>query len=206
MRAVLLLPGGVYVERGKHDWPLFAQDPPDLTAKLDEGGHLSPLPKEPAALANIIEVTLVDFLLERLDRTPGATGRRGEERELPRPRDRWGRLRRDLPCCRRQDGPTRQERGADPVTLHPLHREHRLQIADHPLARDVPTLRRLRLPHRHRRRGSLGLDTFDYSFGYVANRAGGGETTAGIKATCERIQKTAASILRSFEEDEQAVA
>ena len=62
------------------------------------------------------------------------------------------------------------------------------------------------LPHRHRRRSSLGLDTFDYSFGYVANRAGGGETTAGIKATCERIQKTAASILRSFEEDEQVVA
>ncbi len=35
---------------------------------------------------------------------------------------------------------------------------------------------------------------------------GGDEATAGIKATCERIQKTAASILRSFEEDEPAVA
>jgi hypothetical protein len=54
---------------------------------------------------------------------------------------------------------------------------------------------------------SLGLDTSDYSFGYVANWAGGGdEAIAGIKASCERIQKTTASILRSFEEDDQAVA
>ena len=54
---------------------------------------------------------------------------------------------------------------------------------------------------------SLGLDTSDYSFGCVANWAGGGdEAIAGIKASCERIQKTAASILRSFEEDEQEVA
>jgi hypothetical protein len=78
-------------------------------------------------------------------------------------------------------------------------------MADHPQARDVPTLRRLRLPHRHRRRNSRGLDTFDYSYGYVANWAGGGEATAGTEATCERIQKTEASILRSFEQDEQAV-
>jgi len=54
---------------------------------------------------------------------------------------------------------------------------------------------------------SLWLDTSDYSFGNVANWAGGGdEATAGIKASCDRIQKTAATVLRSFEEDEQAVA
>jgi hypothetical protein len=48
---------------------------------------------------------------------------------------------------------------------------------------------------------------FEKTLGYVANWAGGGdEAIAGIKASCERIQKTAASILRSFEEDEQAVA
>ena len=85
----VFLPAGVYAERGKNDWPLVAQEPPDLTAKLDEGRHLSPLSKESAALASVIEVALVDFLPERLDRTPGATGRRGEERTLPRPRDRW---------------------------------------------------------------------------------------------------------------------
>ena len=57
--------------------------PADLTAKLDEAGHLVSLPKESAALANVIEVALVDFLLDRLDRTSGAAGRRGEERSYP---------------------------------------------------------------------------------------------------------------------------
>jgi hypothetical protein len=79
----VFLPVGVYVERGEHDWPFVATSPADLTAKLDEGGHLAALPKESAALANVIEVALVDFLLDRLDRTPGATGRRGEERSYP---------------------------------------------------------------------------------------------------------------------------
>jgi hypothetical protein len=51
---------------------------------------------------------------------------------------------------------------------------------------------------------SLGLDTSDYSFGYVASWSGGGDAAiAGIKASCERIQKTAATVLRSFETDEQ---
>ena len=54
---------------------------------------------------------------------------------------------------------------------------------------------------------SLGINSDDYSFGYVVTWAGGGdEAIAGIKASCERIQKTAASILRSFEADEEAVA
>jgi len=53
---------------------------------------------------------------------------------------------------------------------------------------------------------SPGLDASDYSFGYVANWAGGGNwVIAGIKASCEQIQKTTTSIPRSFEEDEQAV-
>jgi hypothetical protein len=53
---------------------------------------------------------------------------------------------------------------------------------------------------------ALGLDTSDYSFGYVAGWAGGGEQAiAGIKGSCERIQKAAASVLQSFEiEQEQA--
>jgi antirestriction protein ArdC len=47
---------------------------------------------------------------------------------------------------------------------------------------------------------SLGLDSSDYSFGYVATWAGGGEQAiVGIKASCERIQRTAATILRAFE-------
>jgi len=47
---------------------------------------------------------------------------------------------------------------------------------------------------------SIGIDSSDYSFGYVATWAGGGEQAiAGIKASGERIQKTAATILRAFE-------
>jgi antirestriction protein ArdC len=47
---------------------------------------------------------------------------------------------------------------------------------------------------------SLGIDSGDYSFGYVATWAGGGdEAITGIKASCERIQKSAATILGVFE-------
>lgn len=46
----------------------------------------------------------------------------------------------------------------------------------------------------------IGFDSCAYSFGYVATWSGGGEQAiAGIKASCERIQKTAATILRAFE-------
>jgi Restriction endonuclease EcoRV len=76
-------PQGVYVADGTHDWPLVAPDSASLTSQLEEGGHLYSLPKESAALANVIEVALVDFLLERLDSVDEAAGRRGEERSYP---------------------------------------------------------------------------------------------------------------------------
>jgi hypothetical protein len=79
----VFLPAGVYVEQGDHNWPLVANDGEELTYLLDQGGHLVSLPKESAALANVIEVALVDFLLERLEATPEAEGRRGEERSYP---------------------------------------------------------------------------------------------------------------------------
>jgi antirestriction protein ArdC len=47
---------------------------------------------------------------------------------------------------------------------------------------------------------ALGLDSGDYSFGYVATWAGGGDQAiARIKTSCGRIQKSAAIILRAFE-------
>jgi hypothetical protein len=46
----------------------------------------------------------------------------------------------------------------------------------------------------------LGIDSGDYSFGYVATWAGSGDQAiAGIKASCERIQKSAAAILQALE-------
>jgi hypothetical protein len=64
-------------------WPLRATDPDDLEAQLATGGHFIALPKEPAALANILEVSLVDFLLEAVNRRPGARAQRGTERGYP---------------------------------------------------------------------------------------------------------------------------
>jgi hypothetical protein len=46
----------------------------------------------------------------------------------------------------------------------------------------------------------LGLDTSEYSFGYVACWAGGGEeAVAGIKASCGRIQQAAGLIVAAVE-------
>jgi antirestriction protein ArdC len=54
---------------------------------------------------------------------------------------------------------------------------------------------------------ALGLDTSDYSFGYVATWPGGrDQAIAGIKGSCDRIQKAASSILRPFEAGEQEEA
>jgi hypothetical protein len=64
-------------------WPLRAKDPDDLEAKLAAGGHFVALPKEPAALANILEVSLVDFLLEVVAKRRGASAQRGTERGYP---------------------------------------------------------------------------------------------------------------------------
>jgi antirestriction protein ArdC len=53
----------------------------------------------------------------------------------------------------------------------------------------------------------LGIDAGDYSFGYVTTWAGGGEQAiAGIKASCDHIQKTAATILAPFGADDERAA
>jgi hypothetical protein len=73
----------LYRRRGDHRWPLTAVDENDLERRLEDGGHFLPLPKEPAALANIIEVSVVDFLIERTERTLGLVVARGTERGYP---------------------------------------------------------------------------------------------------------------------------
>lgn len=78
-----LEPLAVFRKRGEHDWPLVAADEGALVSSLASGGHFLPLPLEPAALANVIEVSLVDFLIRRLDGLPGARAQRGTERGYP---------------------------------------------------------------------------------------------------------------------------
>ena len=54
---------------------------------------------------------------------------------------------------------------------------------------------------------AIGMDTGDYSFGYVATWAGGGEQAiSGIKASCARIQRAAAVILQFFDDERDEAA
>jgi len=64
-------------------WPLTARNADELVATLEARGHFVALPKEPAALANILEVSLVDFLLEEIARLDDVTAERGTERGYP---------------------------------------------------------------------------------------------------------------------------
>jgi Restriction endonuclease EcoRV len=73
----------LYRRHGDHQWPLTATDTDDLEQRLEDGGHFLPLPKEPAALANIIEVSVVDYLIERTERMFGLVVARGTERGYP---------------------------------------------------------------------------------------------------------------------------
>ena len=64
-------------------WPLHAEGAEELENKLACGGHLLPLPKEPAALANVLEVSIVNFLVTRAEALAEAEVRRGTERGYP---------------------------------------------------------------------------------------------------------------------------
>jgi len=53
---------------------------------------------------------------------------------------------------------------------------------------------------------TLGIDSSDYSFGYVAGWAGGGpEAMQGIKESATRIQKAATAVLKTFEVEEPSI-
>jgi hypothetical protein len=69
---------------GSTSWPLTAASAEDLEAQLGRHGHLLPLPKEPAALANVLEVSIVNFLLDRISASDGQlVATRGGERFYP---------------------------------------------------------------------------------------------------------------------------
>lgn len=75
--------GGVYQVEGHHPYPLVAKDAADLRGQLDAGGHLLPLPKESAALANVLEVSIVAFLTARINAVAGGEVVHGTERGYP---------------------------------------------------------------------------------------------------------------------------
>lgn len=76
--------GGVFQRQSDVSWwPLKAAGPAELEERLTEGGHLLPLPREPAALANVMEVSIVNFLALRVLGVAEAEVRRGTERGYP---------------------------------------------------------------------------------------------------------------------------
>lgn len=64
-------------------WPLKAAGPAELEARLSQGGHLLPLPKEPAALANVLETSIVSFLTRRAELVDGMQVGRGTSAVIP---------------------------------------------------------------------------------------------------------------------------
>jgi len=74
---------GIFHRAGNHPWPISAVDAQELEYRLGAGGHLLPLPKEPAALANVVEVSLVEYLLKAVDDWDGIECHRGTERGYP---------------------------------------------------------------------------------------------------------------------------
>jgi hypothetical protein len=76
--------GGIFQRDSElADWPLQATSPAELEARLTAGGHLLPLPKEPAALANVLEVSIVNFLTLRANAISHAVVQGGSERGYP---------------------------------------------------------------------------------------------------------------------------
>jgi hypothetical protein len=76
-------PVAIFKRSGEHAWPLVAEDESSLEGQLADGGHFLPLPKEPAALANVVEVAIVDFILEQIRGRTDVTAIRGTERGYP---------------------------------------------------------------------------------------------------------------------------
>jgi hypothetical protein len=74
---------GVFRQDAVHDWPLVANSPAELRQVLTEAGHLLPLPSEPAALANVMEIELRKHLVEAAVLEPGAVAAEGTERSFP---------------------------------------------------------------------------------------------------------------------------
>ena len=67
----------------QEEWPIRADGPEELKEQLMRRGHLLPLPTEPAALANLIEIELREHIVTAADLSLGVDVRLGTERSYP---------------------------------------------------------------------------------------------------------------------------
>lgn len=74
---------GVFREDAPHDWPITASSAEELRVQLTTHGHLLPLPSEPAALANVMEIELRQHLIEAAEPLADASIVAGTERSYP---------------------------------------------------------------------------------------------------------------------------
>ena len=91
---------------GQEQWPVQAAGPEELKEQLQQRGHLLPLPTEPAALANLIEIELREHLVAAAANSLGVEIRLGTERsypdlELSGPAFGGGCYAADIKCARR---------------------------------------------------------------------------------------------------------
>lgn len=75
-------PIAVYRRAATPHWPVHAKNDEELEEQLQRSGQLLPLPKEPAALANILETSVREQVMAGLQRL-GITSRAGTERGYP---------------------------------------------------------------------------------------------------------------------------
>jgi hypothetical protein len=75
-------PIAVYRRAVTPHWPLHAKNDEELEKHLRKNGQLLPLPKEPAALANILETSVREQVMAGLQRL-GIASRAGTERGYP---------------------------------------------------------------------------------------------------------------------------
>lgn len=99
---------GIYREYAEHDWPISADSAAELRQRLTDTGHLLPLPTEPAALANVMEIELRDHLVDAARDAEGVQVREGTQRSYPDlefkgPALGGGHRAVDIKCARRKN-------------------------------------------------------------------------------------------------------
>ena len=74
---------GIFREHAEHAWPISADSAADLRGQLTDTGHLLPLPTEPAALANVMEIELREHLVNAAEDEEGIDVAEGTQRSYP---------------------------------------------------------------------------------------------------------------------------